>query len=84
MALARAGESRVKEKPLPSIHYLYKEPVCGCEYFRVVRMSDYYLAECRVLGRLLTKYEVYNCIQHYRTCPLRKLELKIEAQTSRV
>ncbi len=84
LSLTESEEARVREKPLPSIHYLYKKPECRCPYFRVLRMSDYYLAECKVLDRLLTKYEVYTCIQHYNTCPLRKIAMKIEAQASRI
>lgn len=59
------------ERPYPLLHYLERRVESSCPEYKLMRHENVYVAYCRVLDRLLTKYEVENCEKHPETCPLR-------------
>lgn len=62
----------LEEKPYPLLHLLERKVESTCPEYTLRRYEGSYVAYCRVLDRLLTKYEVENCEKYPDTCPLRK------------
>jgi len=56
-------------KPYNLIHLVERKPQAGCPYMKIHNYSGGYLAECLVLGRLLTRSEVKLCEQGWSSCP---------------
>ncbi|QGA69601.1 hypothetical protein [Sulfolobus sp. E11-6] len=56
----------------PKISIL-EEVVSECDYFRIVKNEQGYLAYCSVLRRILTISQTNNCAQFWSKCPMRVL-----------
>ena len=56
-------------RPYTPIHLLSRRPASRCPFMKVYSYSGGYLAQCTVLGRLLTRSEVEACEKYWQTCP---------------
>ena len=73
--------SRMKEPLFTPIYAVYHKPESGCEFFKPREREGYYIVECLVLERLLTKDHVIKCENYWKTCPFRKIGLQMMGET---
>ncbi|KSW12290.1 hypothetical protein CF15_05955 [Pyrodictium occultum] len=66
-------------KPYPPIHLLTSRPQQRCPFMRVYEYSGGYLAQCRVLNRLLTRSEAEKCEKYWQSCPFYKVGVQQKA-----
>ena len=65
-------------KPFLMVHGLDRAPEAYCEYMRVFKHEQgKYLAGCLVLKRFLGVHEVSLCGSSWRSCPYRRIGLRL-------
>ena len=69
--------ARRKEPLYLAIFQVYHKPSSGCEFFEVREKEGSYLAYCKVLDRYLTRDQVFKCENYWKTCPFRKIGLRM-------
>ncbi len=63
-------------RPYNPIHVIENKPSEKCPFIKVYSYSGGYLAECKVLSRLLTRSEVVLCSSNWSACPFYKIGSK--------
>ena len=62
-------------RPYPPIHLLHSKPRSRCPFIKIYDYSGGYLAQCQVLGRLLTRSEAERCEKYWSSCPFYRVGL---------
>ena len=64
-------ETEEKINFYPDINLVDESTTSECEYYRLLKTKNGFIAQCKVIGRILTTHQAQLCSKEYNRCPFR-------------